>query len=317
MMKLLAGNGCPELASKIAYLRHGELTQTRLTKFSDGEIQFELVDHVRGDDAFIIQSTCRPANDNLMELAVIADALKRSATKRIIGVMPYYGYSRQDRRPGMLRTPITSRLVADLLETAGVDYVVTVDIHSQQQQGFFNVPFVNVSASIIFIDHIRKHNKLDNLTIVSPDTGGVARARELAKHLDDAPIAIIDKRRPAPNVAEIHHIIGNVEGRTCAIVDDLVDTAGTVSKASIALKKKGAERVLVYATHPVLSGKAISNIEASQIDSLIVTDTIPLAENTLRFQSETNRIEVISMATILSKTIYRIHANESISEMYR
>jgi ribose-phosphate pyrophosphokinase len=317
MMKLLAGNGCPELASKIAYLRHGELTQTRLTKFSDGEIQFELVDHVRGDDAFIIQSTCRPANDNLMELAVIADALKRSATKRIIGVMPYYGYSRQDRRPGMLRTPITSRLVADLLETAGVDYVVTVDIHSQQQQGFFNIPFVNVSASIIFIDHIRKHNKLDNLTIVSPDTGGVARARELAKHLDDAPIAIIDKRRPAPNIAEIHHIIGNVEGRTCAIVDDLVDTAGTVSKASIALKKKGAERVLVYATHPVLSGKAISNIEASQIDSLIVTDTIPLAENTLRFQSETNRIEVISMATILSKTIYRIHANESISEMYR
>jgi ribose-phosphate pyrophosphokinase len=317
MMKLLAGNGCPELASKIAYLLHGELTQTRLTKFSDGEIQFELVDHVRGDDAFIIQSTCRPANDNLMELAVIADALKRSATKRIIGVIPYYGYSRQDRRPGMLRTPITSRLVADLLETAGVDYVVTVDIHSQQQQGFFNVPFVNVSASIIFIDHIRKHNKLDNLTIVSPDTGGVARARELAKHLDDAPIAIIDKRRPAPNVAEIHHIIGNVEGRTCAIVDDLVDTAGTVSKASIALKKKGAERVLVYATHPVLSGKAISNIEASQIDSLIVTDTIPLAENTLRFQSETNRIEVISMATILSKTIYRIHANESISEMYR
>jgi len=326
-MKLFAGNGCSELAHEVAKRLHEDLAHTTLTKFNDGEIRFEVLDHVRGDDVFIIQSTGRPANDNIMELAIMADALKRSASGRIIAVIPYYGYSRQDRRPDYSRTPITSRLVADLLQTSGVNYVVTIDIHSEQQQGFFNVPFVNLSASRVLIEDIRKnysvHNETkhtndlsENITIVSPDVGGVKRARGIAKNLNDSPIAIIDKRRPEPGVAEVHHIVGDVKDRICIIVDDMIDTAGTLSKASHALKERGAKKIVAYITHPVLSGPAIRNISESALDQLVVTDTNPLSEEAIMFAEATNKIRVVSVAELLSEAIHRINTNKSISAIY-
>lgn len=326
-MKLFAGHGCYQLANSVAKKLHEDLAKTTLTKFSDGEIRFEVLDHVRGDDVFIIQSTGYPTNDNIMELAIMADALKRSASGRIIAAIPYYGYARQDRRPDYSRTPITSRLVADLLQTSGVDYVITVDIHSEQQQGFFNVPFVNLSASRVFIEDIRReYSRIDDrtmehilsskLTIVSPDVGGVKRARAIAKNLDDAPIAIIDKRRPEPGVAEVHHIVGEIEGRTCIIVDDMIDTAGTLCKASHALRDHGAERIVAYITHPILSGPAINNIASSAIDEVIVTDTNPLSEEAALFATTTEKLRVISVASLLSEAIHRINNNKSISEIY-
>lgn len=326
-MKLFAGHGCPTLAAEVAKRLHEDPANTTLTKFSDGEIRFEVLDHVRGDDVFIIQSTGIPANDNIMELAIMSDALKRSASGRIIAVIPFYGYARQDRRPDYTRTPITSRLVADLLQTSGIDYVVTVDIHSEQQQGFFNVPFVNLSASRVFIEDIcqnySQHDETtltsilaDDIVIVSPDVGGVKRARAIAKNLHDAPIAIIDKRRPEPGVAEVHHIVGDVEGRTCIIIDDMIDTAGTLSKASYALKDRNAKKIVAYITHPILSGPAIANIDDSALDQLIVTDTNPLSEEALLFAQTTNKIRVVSVADLLSEAIHRINTNKSISAIY-
>lgn len=326
-MKLIAGNGCDALAHNVAKQLHEGLTERTLTSFNDGEIRCEVLDHVRGDDVFIIQSTGRPANDNIMELAIMADTLKRSASGRIIAVIPYYGYARQDRRPDYTRTPITSRLVADLITAAGVDYVVTMDIHSEQQQGFFSVPFVNLSASRVLVDDIERHyterddelliNKLSsNLTIVSPDVGGTARARAIAKKLNDAPIAIIDKRRPEPGESEVHHIVGEVKDRICIIVDDMIDTAGTLCKGAAALKEKGAGKIVAYITHPILSGPALQNIANSALDQLIVTDTNPLSEEAQLFADETKKIRVVSVADLLSEAIHRINTNKSISAIY-
>jgi len=316
MMTLLAGNGCPALAENIAEQLHESLANTLLSKFNDGEIWFELNQHVRGDDVFIIQSTCSPANDNLMELAVMADAVRRSASQRIVAVIPYTGYSRQDRRPDRLRTPITAKLVASLLEAAGVNYVVTIDIHSEQQQGFYDVPFVNLSAERLFVADILERYGDNDLVAVSPDVGGVRRTRAVAKRIDDAPLAIIDKRRPNPGEAKVHHIIGDVEGKTCVIIDDLIDTAGTLSKASHALKEHGAEKILAYITHPVLSGDAIMNIEESALTELVVTDTIPLEDRSIEFMENTGRIKVISTANLLSEAIHRIHNDKSINKLY-
>lgn len=314
MMKLFAGNGCEPLANDIATILHEELVDTVLQKFNDGEIQFEIKEHIRGDEVFIIQSTCYPSNDNIMELAVMADAIRRSDGGQINAVIPYYGYSRQDRRLEYKRTPITSKLVADLLQAAGVQKIITVDIHSDQQQGFFNVPFVNISASNIFIKNILTHN-LSNCIIVSPDVGGVKRASAIAGCVG-LPLAIIDKRRPKPGLAKVHHIIGDVEGKTCIIVDDLIDTAGTLSESSHALKNEGAEKIYAYITHPVLSGNAITNLERSAIDILYTTDTIPLSGEAMEYEVRTKRLKILSMADILAEAIHRIHANKSISEMY-
>ena len=326
-MKLIAGNGCIELATNVARQLHESLIERTLTSFNDGEIRCEIDEHVRGDDVFIIQSTGRPANDNIMELAIMADALKRSASGRIIAVIPYYGYARQDRRPDYSRTPITSRLVADLLQTSGVNYVVTMDIHSEQQQGFFNVPFVNLSASSVLVDDIKRNyteynedllvNELSsNITIVSPDVGGTARARAIAKKLDDAPLAIIDKRRPEPGESEVHHIVGEVKDRICIIVDDMIDTAGTLCKGAQALKERGAKKIVAYITHPILSGPALENISNSALDQLVVTDTNPLSIESEIFAAETKKIRVVSVADLLSEAIHRIHNNKSISAIY-
>ena len=317
-MKLFAGNGCPRLAANIATKLDEQLTPTILNRFSDGEIQFEILDHVRGEDVFIIQSTGTPSNDNLMELAIMTDALNRSASGRIIAIIPYYGYSRQDRRPGYHRTSITSRLVADLLITAGIQYVVTVDIHSEQQKGFYpsNVPFVNVSASIVFNNHMLDRHNRDDIVIVSPDAGGVRRATEVAEQIQSGPIAIVDKRRISPGKSEVHHIIGDVSGKVCIIIDDLLDTAGTIANASHALREEGASEIYAYATHPVLSGNAIYNIAESSLTNVYVTDTIPLTENAKAYAKETGHLVVLSVAEVLAETIRRIHNDESISAIY-
>lgn len=312
MLTLIAGNGCPELAQKIANELHEPLADTLLNQFNDGETRFELRQHVRGDDVYIIQSTCAPVNDNLIQLAIMADAVKRSASQRVIAVMPYVGYARQDRRPDRLRTPITAKLAATLLEAAGINYVVTIDIHSEQQQGFYDVPFVNLSAERLFIEDIIINYSHLNLVAVSPDVGGTRRTRAIAKRLHDAPLAIIDKRRPEPGRAKVHHIVGNVEGKTCILIDDLVDSAGTLCEASYALKDNGAEKILAYITHPVLSGNAVDNIANSALSELIVTDTIPLRED----MKEYGRIRILSTASLFSEAIHRIYNNKSISELY-
>lgn len=315
MMKLFAGNGCKPLADKIATILHEEQADTILTKFNDGEIHFEVKEHVRGDDIFIVQSTCNPSNDNLMELAIMSDAIRRSDGGRIVAVIPYYGYSRQDRRQGYKRTPITSRLVADLLEAAGVQFIITVDIHSDQQQGFFNVPFVSVSASSVFVDDMLTSD-LSNSIIISPDVGGVKRARAVAE-IVGLPLAIIDKRRPKPGVAEVQHVIGDIDNKRCIMIDDMVDTAGTLAQSSHALKENGAQEIVAYITHPVLSGNAISNLRESSIDTLYTTDTIPLGPEAHKYSEESERLVVLSMSDLLAEAIHRIHANKSISEMYK
>lgn len=317
-MKLFAGNGCPKLAASIATKLNAKLAPTLLDRFSDGEIQFEIMDHVRGEDVFIIQSTGAPSNDNIMELAIMTDALNRSASSRLIAVIPYFGYSRQDRRPGYQRTAITSRLVADLLITAGVEYLVTVDIHSEQTKGFFpsSVPFVNVSASLVFNEHILQNHDRNNLVVVSPDAGGVRRATDIADQLGSGPIAIVDKRRLAPGQSEVRHIIGDVRGKVCIIVDDLLDTAGTVANASIALAEEGASEIYAYATHPVLSGSAIHNITESALTKVFVTDTIPLNEKAAAYSDETGHVVVLSVADVIAESIRRIHNDESISAIY-
>ncbi len=310
-MMVFSGNANPKLARDIADRLRLQLGNALVSRFSDGEVQAEIMENVRGKDVFIVQPTCAPTHDNLMELLVMIDALRRSSAFRITAVIPYFGYARQDRRPRAARVPITAKVVAQMIDVVKTDRVLTVDLHADQIQGFFNIPVDNVYASPILLGDIWRQ-KYPDLIVVSPDVGGVVRARALAKRLDDADLAIIDKRRPQPNEAKVMNIIGEVEGRTCVLIDDLVDTAGTLCRAAGALKAEGAARVVSYCTHPVLSGDAVANIEASELDELVVTDTIPLRENARSCE----RIRQLSIATMLAETMRRISAEESVSSMY-
>lgn len=310
--KIFTGTANPKLAKDVTDYLQLDLGKLDIEQFSDGEIRVEIHETVRGDELYIIQPTCSPANDNLMELLIITDAARRSACGLMTAVIPYYGYARQDRRPDYTRTPITARVVADMLETAGIHRIITVDIHSGQQQGFFHIPVTNISAAPEFIGDIWRNYGTDDIIVVSPDTGGVVRARHIAKQLDDADLAIIDKRRPKANVAQVMNIIGNVEGKTCIMIDDMIDTAGSLSKGAAALKAAGAKRVVAYATHPVFSGLAYQNIMESELDEVVVTDTIPLsAEFKLA-----PKVRVISIAPLLAETIRRMQGQRSISELY-
>ena len=310
-MMVFSGNANPKLAQDIVNQLHLNLGNAIVGQFSDAEVLVEIMENVRGKDVFIVQSTCAPTNDNLMELLVMVDALRRSSAWRITAVIPYFGYARQDRRPRAARVPITAKVVARMIGNVKTDRVLTVDLHADQIQGFFDIPVDNVYASPILLGDIWRQ-KYPDLVVVSPDVGGVVRARALAKRLDDAELAIIDKRRPQPNEAKVMNIIGEVGGRTCVLIDDLVDTAGTLCQAARALKAEGAVRVVAYCTHPVLSGAAVRNIEASDLDELVVTDTIPLRENA----RGCGRIRQLSIATMLAETMRRISMEESVSSMY-
>ena len=308
---LFSGNANPELARKVADHLHVPLGDAHVGTFSDGEIAIEINDNVRGKDVFVLQSTCAPTNDNLMELIVMADALRRASAGRITAVIPYFGYARQDRRVRSARVPITAKIVADMLTTVGIDRVLTVDLHADQIQGFFDIPVDNIYASPVLLADLEKQG-YEKVMVVSPDVGGVVRARAVAKQLDDADLAIIDKRRPKANESQVMHIIGEVKGRDCVIVDDMVDTAGTLCKAAAALKEHGARRVMAYCTHAVLSGPAIKNICASQLDELVITDTIPLTEEA----RASGRIRQVSLSALLAETVRRINNEESISAMF-
>ena len=309
-LMVFSGNANPALADAIAKHIGLPLGYASISKFSDGEISVELNENVRGKDVFVIQPTCAPTNDSIMELLLMADALHRASANRITAVIPYFGYARQDRRVRSARVAISAKVVADMIGAVGVNRVLTVDLHAEQIQGFFSIPVDNVYGSPVLTDDIERQN-YENLIVVSPDIGGVVRARAVAKKLN-VDLAIIDKRRPAANVAQVMHIIGDVAGRTCLIVDDMVDTAGTLCKAADALKEHGAARVVAYSTHPVLSGPAIKNIESSNLDSLVVTDTIPLSEEA----KNCGRIRQLSMAKLLAESIRRVSNEESISAMF-
>ncbi len=310
-MMVFSGNANRPLAKEIARYLNIPLGKAFVSSFSDGEIQVEIAEHVRGRDVFIVQPTCKPTNDNIMELLVMVDALRRAAASRITAVIPYFGYSRQDRRPRSARVPISAKVVADMIATVGTDRVLTVDLHSDQIQGFFSIGVDNVYASPVLLGDVWRRVS-DKPMVVSPDVGGVVRARAMAKRLDDADLAIIDKRRPQANMAKVMNIIGDVKGRSCVLVDDLVDTAGTLCEASRALKDKGAKEVFAYITHPVLSGPAVKNIENSGLDELVVTDTIPLSEAA----AACDRIRVLSVAEMLAETMRRINAEESVSSLF-
>lgn len=312
-MMLFSGSSNPVLAEAIASHLKINMGKAKVSKFSDGENNIEILDNVRGKDVFVVQSTSTPCNENLMELIIMADALRRASANRITAVMPYYGYARQDRRVRSARVPISAKVVADMLTSVGFDRVLTVDLHADQIQGFFEIPVDNVYATPAMIEDIKsKHTNLSKLKVVSPDVGGVIRARALAKRLNDADLAIIDKRRPEPNKAEIMNIIGNVKGHDCVLVDDIVDTAGTLCLAANAIKENGADTVTAYITHPVLSGKAIENIRQSTLDELVVTDTIPLSDEA----KQCEKIRVVSLSTMLAEAIYRVNESESISSMF-
>ena len=310
-MMVFSGNANRALSEGIVRKLNMRLGMATVDRFSDGEIVVEIEENVRGKDVFVIQPTCSPADEHLMELLVMVDALKRASASRITAVIPYYGYARQDRRSRSARVPITAKLVANMIATAGADRVLTVDLHADQIQGFFDIPVDNVYASPLLLGDVWRQ-KYENLIVVSPDVGGVLRARALAKRLDDADLAIIDKRRPKANVSEIMHIIGDVSGRTCVMIDDLVDTAGTLCHAAAALKANGALKVVAYCTHPVLSGAAAENVRNSVLDELIVTDTIPLSEELL----SVDKIRQLSVAEMLAETIRRIAESESVSSLY-
>ncbi|WP_129648003.1 ribose-phosphate diphosphokinase [Peristeroidobacter agariperforans] len=310
-MAVFTGNANPQLAQDIARHLMVPLGRAAVSRFSDSECTVELLENVRGRDVFIVQPTCSPANDHLMELLVMTDACRRASAARITAVIPYFGYARQDRRPRAMRVPITAKLVANMIASAGVNRVLTVDLHADQIQGFFDIPVDNVYASPVLLGDAWKQ-KYDNLMVVSPDVGGVVRARALAKRLDDAELAIIDKRRPRPNESEVMNIIGEVEGKTCVLIDDLVDTAGTLCHAAEALKANGAKKVLAYITHPVLSGPAIDRISQSQLDELVVTDTIPLRPDA----KNCKKIRQLSVAGLLAETMRRIRDEESVSSLY-
>lgn len=311
-LMIFTGNANPTLAKSVAAQLHLPLGDADVGQFSDGEVAIEINENVRGADVFIIQSTCQPTNDNLMELIVMIDAMRRSSAGRITAVVPYFGYARQDRRVRSSRVPISAKVVADMMTGVGVDRVLTVDLHAEQIQGFFAVPVDNVYGSPVLLDDINVQN-YSNMVVVSPDIGGVVRARAVAKQLDDCDLAIIDKRRPQANEAQVMHIIGEVKGRTCVLVDDMVDTAGTLCKAAAALKENGAEKVVAYCTHPVLSGKALENINNSELDELVVTDTIPLSKEA----EACGKIRVLTMANLLAESVRRVSNEESISALFR
>ena len=309
-LMIFTGNANPKLAQDVADYLRVPLGNAKVGRFSDGEVTVEINENVRGRDCFILQSTCAPTNESLMEVLIMVDALKRASAGRITAAMPYYGYARQDRRPRSARVAITAKLVANMLGAAGVDRVMTMDLHADQIQGFFDVPVDNIYASPILLSDIVSKN-LPNMVVVSPDIGGVARARAFAKKLE-CDLAIIDKRRPKANVSEVMNIIGDIEGRTCILMDDMVDTAGTLCKAAEVLKARGAKRVLAYCTHPVLSGPAIDRLIASELDELLVTDTIPLSEAAVAC----GKIRQLSCAKLLGETIIRISKEESVSSLF-
>lgn len=310
-MMVFTGNANRQLAEKVVERLDIPMGEATVTKFSDGEVSVEIHENARGKDVFILQSTCAPTNDNLMELIVMADALRRASATRITAVIPYYGYARQDRRPRSARVAISAKVVADMLAGVGIDRVLTVDLHADQIQGFFDIPVDNVYGSPVLLDEIARQN-YDNPIVVSPDVGGVVRARAVAKQLD-CDLAIIDKRREKANESQVMNLIGDVTGRTCILVDDMCDTAGTLCKAAAALKEKGALKVVAYATHAVLSGPAISNISGSDLDELVVTDTIPLTEAA----ENCDRIRQLTLAPMLAEAVRRVCNEESISAMFR
>ncbi|OAM37736.1 ribose-phosphate pyrophosphokinase [Eikenella sp. NML080894] len=309
-LMVFAGNASAGLAENVVKHLGISLGSASVGKFSDGEVAVELLENVRGRDVFILQSTCAPTNDNLMELLTMADALKRASAGRITAAIPYFGYARQDRRPRSVRVPISAKLVANMLATAGIDRVLTVDLHADQIQGFFDIPVDNIYATPILVHDILQQ-RIENLTVVSPDIGGVVRARAVAKVLN-TDLAIIDKRRPKANVAEVMNIIGDIQGRTCLIVDDMIDTANTLCKAASALKERGAERVLAYATHPVFSGEAVNRIASSDIDQVVITDTIALSDAA----RNCDRIRQVTIAGLLAETMRRISNEESVSYLF-
>ncbi|MDO9372496.1 MAG: ribose-phosphate diphosphokinase [Gammaproteobacteria bacterium] len=310
-MMVFSGNANRPLAEDVANYLNMPLGKAIVGRFSDGEVMVEIMENVRGKDVFIVQPTCAPTDANLMELLVMVDAMRRSSAYRVTAVIPYLGYSRQDRRARSARVPITAKVVANMIESVGTDRLVTVDLHADQIQGFFDIPVDNVYASPVLLGDVWKH-KYPNLIVVSPDVGGVVRARAVAKHLDDADLAIIDKRRPRPNEAKVMNVIGDVEGRSCILVDDMVDTAGTLCHAARALKEHGAAKVVAYSTHPVLSGPAVDNIMHSDLDELVVTDTIPLSPEA----AACPRIRQLSIAAMLAETMHRISREESVSSLF-
>ncbi len=315
MSKLMVftGNAHPQLAKTIARELDTRLGDATVDQFSDGEISVEIHENVRGKDVFIIQPTSTPTHKNLLELIFLADALQRASASRITAVVPYYGYARQDRRVRSARVPISAKVVADMIASAGIDRLLTVDLHSEQIQGFFDIAVDNIYGSPVLQQDIERNYRDDDRVVVSPDIGGVVRARAVAKQLNDADLAIIDKRRPKANEAQVMNIIGEVEGRTCLLIDDMVDTAGTLCKAAAALKEHGAKKVVAYCTHPVLSGPAIDNVNGSQLDELVVTDTIPLSAEA----KASSRIRQLPMAKVIAEAIRRVRNEESVSAMFR
>jgi ribose-phosphate pyrophosphokinase len=309
-LMVFTGNANPKLAADVVKRLNISLGKAKVGRFSDGEVSVEIQEHVRGRDVFILQSTCAPANENLMELLIMADALKRASAGRITAVIPYFGYSRQDRRVRSSRVPIAAKLVADLLTAAGVQRMLTMELHAEQIQGFFNIPVDNMYSLPIMLADVWKKN-FEHLMVVSPDVGGVMRARALAKRLE-CDLAIIDKRRPKANVSEVMNIIGDVRGQTCVLMDDMVDTAGTLCKAAIALKEHGAKKVLAYCVHPVLSGSAVERIKDSMLDELVVTDTIPLSEEARKC----GIIRQLPVADVLAETIRRINNDDSLASLF-
>lgn len=309
-LMVFTGNANPQLAEAVVHHLDIHIGRAKVGRFSDGEVMVEILENVRGKDVFILQSICAPTNDTLMELLVMVDALKRASAGRVTAAIPYMGYARQDRRPNSARVPITAKVVANMMTSVGVDRVLTMDLHSEQIQGFFDIPVDNIYSGPIMLGDIWKHD-YHQLVVVSPDVGGVVRARALAKRLE-ADLAIIDKRRPRPNVATVMNIIGEVAGRTCVIVDDMVDTANTLCEAASALKKHGAEKVLAYCTHAVLSGSAVERIAGSALDEIVVTDTIPLTDAA----RQCGKIRVLTVSGLMAETMRRISAEDSVSSLF-
>ena len=311
-LDIFTGTANPDLALEVSEILGISLSAAEVGYFSDGEIKVQIEDNVRGHDTFIIQSTCTPQNKNLMELMLLADALKRSSASRITAVVPYYGYARQDRRVRSARVPISAKVVADMFASVGIDRVLTIDLHSETIQGFFDMPADNVYATKLMMEDIKANNERDQIVVVSPDVGGVVRSRALAKFLDDTDLAIIDKRRAVANQSEVMNIIGDIEGKVCIVPDDIIDTAGTLCNAAAALKDKGAQAVKAYITHPVLSGPAIERLENSDIDELVVTNSIPLSHDA----KKCSKIRVISVGSTIAECIKRLSNEESLSEMF-
>jgi ribose-phosphate pyrophosphokinase len=309
---IFTGTANPELAEEVSKILKIDIAPADVGYFSDGELNVQIQENVRGHDTFIIQSTCSPTNKNLMEIMLIADALKRSSASKITAIVPYFGYARQDRRVRSARVPISAKVVADMFASVGIDRVLTIDLHSETIQGFFDMPADNVYATKFMVDDIKDNNERDEVVVVSPDVGGVVRARALAKLLDDTDLAIIDKRRAAANQSEVMNIIGDIQGKVCIVPDDIIDTAGTLCNAANALKDNGAKAVKAYITHPVLSGPAIERLENSSIDELVVTNSIPLTPDA----KKCSKIRVISLANIIAECIKRLSNEESLSEMF-